>query len=305
MDAHAEPGVLTEVAEDVYAYVQRPGGWCVSNAGVVAGREGAVVVDTLATRRRAERLSAGVDGLGIGPRRTVVNTHHHGDHNFGNTVFGAAAEVIVHERAVAELIETGLALTRLWPDVEWGDVRVAQPTLTFADRIQLAVGDRRVEVTYVGPAHTTNDIVVWVPDSGVLFAGDVVLADCTPFALMGSIEGSLKAIERLRGLGARTVVCGHGPVKGPEVFDENEAYLRRIQQIAAAGLDEGWSPLETARQAGLGDFAHLLDPERLVGNLHRAFAELRGGEPGEPLDVLSVFGEMVEYNDGNLPSCLA
>ncbi|MDQ1047521.1 MBL fold metallo-hydrolase [Streptomyces sp. V4I2] len=305
MDTQTEQETLTEVAEDVYAYVQRPGGWCVSNAGAIAGRDGAVIVDTLATQARAERFRACVDQLGVGARRTVVNTHHHGDHNFGNQAFGTSAEVIAHERAPAELIDTGLALTRLWPDVEWGDVRVARPTITFADGLVLETGEQRVELLYVGPAHTTNDIVVWLPRSKVLFTGDVVLADATPFALMGSVSGSLEAVERLRRLGARTVVCGHGPVKGPEVFDENEAYLRRIQQVAAAGLDAGWSPLRAAREAGPGDFAHLLDPERLVGNLHRAYAELRGGERGEPLDVPSVFGEMVEYNEGVLPTCLA
>ncbi|MFZ3572552.1 MBL fold metallo-hydrolase [Streptomyces sp. BH097] len=299
------PGKLTELAEDVYAYVQPPGGWCVSNAGVIAGSDGAVVVDTLATLRRAGRLAACVDGLGVGPRRTLVNTHHHGDHTFGNSLYGTAAEVIVHERAVAELIETGLALTRLWPDVEWGEVEVARPTLTFADQIELTVGERRLELCYVGPAHTTNDIVVWLPDSRVLFAGDVVLAGSTPFALMGSIDGSLKAIERLRGLRPRVVVCGHGPVGGPEVLDENEAYLRRVRRIAAEALSAGLTPLDAAREAGPGAFAHLLDPERLVGNLHRAYAELRGGEPGAALDVPSVFGEMVDYNGGRLPHCLA
>ncbi|MGG7569587.1 MBL fold metallo-hydrolase [Streptomyces sirii] len=306
MENPTESASLTEVADDVYAYVQPPGGWCVSNAGVVAGGDGALVVDTLATQRRAERLRASVDALGIGPRRTVVNTHHHGDHTFNNHVFGAAAEVIAHERAVAELDETGLALTALWPDVEWGDVRVARPTLTFADRIALRVGEQHMEVFHIGPAHTTNDIVVWLPGPRVLFAGDVVLSGCTPFALMGSVSGSLAAIERLRGLGARTVVCGHGPVAGPEVFEENAAYLRRVQDIAATGTAEGWSPLRAAREAGPGEFGRWLDPERLVGNLHRAYAELTpGATPGAALDVPPVFGEMVAYNGGKLPGCAA
>lgn len=306
MDTHTERASLIELAEDVHAYVQPPGGWCVSNAGVVAGRDGALVVDTLATQRRAERLRASVDALGTGPRRTVVNTHHHGDHTFNNHVFGAAAEVIAHERAVDELNETGLALTALWPDVEWGDVRVARPTLTFADRIALRVGEQHMEVLYVGPAHTTNDIVVWLPGPRVLFAGDVVLSGCTPFALMGSVSGSLAAIERLRNLGARTVVCGHGPVAGPEVFEENAAYLRYVQRIAAVGAAEGWSPLRAAREAGPGEFKTWLDPERLVGNLHRAYAELTpDAERGAALDVPPVFGEMVAYNDGKLPSCAA
>ncbi|SDD12388.1 MBL fold metallo-hydrolase [Actinokineospora iranica] len=298
-----------EVGDGVFAYTQPPGGWCVSNAGVIAGRDGAVVVDTLATQRRARRLREFVDGLPVGPRRTVVNTHHHGDHTFGNQVFGPAAAIVAHERAAEEMAETGLALTSLWPEVEWGDVRVTLPTATFTDRITLTVGDTRVELIHVGPAHTTNDVVAWLPESRVLFAGDVVLAGCAPFSLMGSVSGTLAAIERLRGLDPATVVCGHGPVTGPEVFEENAAYFRWIQRCAATGVAQGWTPLRTARELGLGEFAHLLDPERVVGNLHRAFAEHldapAGAAAGAPMDVPPVFGEMVDYNDGKLPTCLA
>ncbi|EFC84572.1 MBL fold metallo-hydrolase [Parafrankia sp. EUN1f] len=296
---------LVEVAEDVYAYTQLPGGWCVSNAGLVVGPDGVVVIDTLATLNRARRLRETVDGFGAGPRRTVVNTHHHGDHTFGNQVFGPAAEIIAHERAAGELASTGLALTGLWPDVDWGDLRVPAPTLTFADRVALTVGRHRVELIHVGPAHTSNDIVAWLPEQRVLFTGDVVLSGCTPFTLMGSVAGSLTAIERLRALEPATVVCGHGAVAGPEVFAENAAYLRWIQQIAADGVAAGWSISRAARAAGPGEFGHLLDPERVVGNLHRAYAEVVGGPDAPPLDVGPVFAEMVEYNRGRLPTCLA
>jgi cyclase len=305
--AQADPvqATLEPVAEDVYAYTQQPGGWCLSNAGVVVGPDGAMIVDTLATQARANRLRESVDALGAGPRRIVVNTHHHGDHIFGNQAFGAGATVVAHEQARTEMAETGLALTRLWPQVQWGEVRIVLPALTFTDRLTVHLGERRAELIHVGPAHTTNDVVVWLPDERVLFAGDVVLSGATPFSLMGSIAGSLRAIERLRALDARTVVCGHGPVAGPEVFDENAEYLEWIQRLAYLGAARGLSPLDTARDAHRGRFAHLLDQERIVGNLHRAFAELDGGPPARPLDVVAVFGEMVEFNEGRLPTCLA
>ena len=301
----ADPPRLVEVAEDVYGYIQLPGGWCVSNAGVIAGPDGALVIDTLATESRAKRLAAAVDALRPGPARTVVNTHHHGDHNFGNHVFGPSALVIGHELARTEMAATGLALTTLWPGLEWGDVRVTLPSVTFTDRITVHIGQRRAELIHVGPAHTTNDVVVWLPDDEVLFTGDVVLAEATPFTLMGSVCGSLAAVETLSRLGARTVVCGHGPVTGPEVFEQTLAYLRWIERLAAEGATRGLTPLELAREADPGEFGGLLDRERIVGNLHRAYAELDGGERGRPLDVVAIFGEMVAYNNGRLPTCLA
>ncbi|HEY9472565.1 MAG TPA: MBL fold metallo-hydrolase [Mycobacteriales bacterium] len=299
--APPEVASVVEVADRVYAYVQPAGGWCVNNAGVLVGPEGVVLVDTAATERRARWLAAAVRGLGGGRVHTVINTHHHGDHTFGNHLFSPPAAVVGHELAREEMIGTGLALTRLWPGVDWGDVRVVPPGVTFRDTLTLHLGDRRCELIHVGPAHTTNDVVVWLPADRVLFVGDVALSGCTPFNLMGSIAGSLVALDRLRGLGAKTVVCGHGPVSGPEVLDETAHYLRWIQQVAAGSQPRGITPLQAAREAGLADFAHLLDPERIVGNLHRAYAELGGGELGEPLDVAPVFGEMIEYNGGTLP----
>jgi cyclase len=295
---------LVEVADGVHAYEQPRGGWCVSNAGVIIDPAGAVVVDTLATERRARALRTVVDRLSGAPHRVLVNTHHHGDHTFGNHLLGAQT-IIAHERAPAELTETGLALTALWPDVEWGDVRVTLPTVTFSDRMAFRLGDRRIELIHLGVAHTTNDVVVWLPDERVLFAGDVVLSGAAPFSLFGSVAGTLGALSRLRALQPETVVCGHGPVGGAELIDRNVEYLEWVRSLAAEGVADGLTPLEAARLAGSDRFSELIDAERLVGNLHRAYAELSGLPAGAPLPVLEIFGEMVAFNGGRLPSCLA
>jgi len=296
---------MEEVADGAFAYVQPHGGWCVNNCGILVGRDGTVLIDTVATRPRAARLAAQVAMMSPGPVRTIVNTHHHGDHTFGNCAFDPSVTVVAHELATAEMLDAGLGLTGLWPAVDWGEIRLVPPTMTFSERLTLYVDQRRVELHHVGPAHTTNDVVAWLPDERVLFAGDVVMSGCTPFVLMGSVSGSLSALRRLRELNPATVVSGHGPVSGPEVLDATENYLRELSRIADAGLAAGMSPLEAARTADLGDLAGLRDSERIVGNLHRAYAERRGAPPGAALDVPAVFQEMVAYNDGVLPECLA
>ncbi|MFF5639257.1 MBL fold metallo-hydrolase [Streptomyces sp. NPDC012825] len=295
---------LVEVADGVHAYVQPDGGWCLNNAGVILTGDGAVVVDTAATERRALRLKESVDSLAAGPRRTVVNTHFHGDHTFGNKVFGPEATVISHALTRIDMAETGLALTDLWPDVEWGDVEVVLPDVTYSDGLTLHVGGRRVELLHLGPAHTRSDTVVWLPEERVLFTGDVVMPGCTPFVLMGTVRGSLEVLGRLRALDPVTVVGGHGPLAGPEAFDATEEYLRWLEKTAAEGAASGLTPLEAARTCDLGPFAGLLDSERLVGNLHRAWFELDDSDRASPLDVVGVFGEMVTYH-GRLPDCHA
>jgi cyclase len=106
-------------------------------------------------------------------------------------------------------------------------------------------------------------------------------------------------------LGARTLVPGHGPVCGPEVIDDVLAYLRFVQHTARQAKAAGLSPLEAARTADLGEFKDLLDSERIVGNLYRAYIELDGAERGVPLDLVSALGDMVAYNGGRPLTCHA
>ena len=296
---------LQELADGVFAYVQPDGGWCVNNSGFVVNGPTSMLVDTAATESRTRRLRDTIRPLAPGGPNLLVNTHHHGDHHFGNGQFAPSATIVAHEQARVEMAEAGLGLRHLWPDVEWGDTPLTLPTVTFRDTLTVHAGDLRVELIHVGPAHTTNDVVVWIPQHRVLFAGDVVMSGTTPFCLMGSVEGALRAISRLRDLDPAVVVPGHGPVGGSELFDADEDYLRWVQHLVAEGVRAGWTPLQTARAADTGRFAHLLDAERIVGNLHRGFAEATtGAHLGGPIDLLAGFQEMVGFH-GRLPDCHA
>jgi cyclase len=296
---------LTELADGVFAFVQPGGGWCVNNAGLVASGDRSVLVDTAATQARAERLRAAVRTVTDRDPDVLVNTHHHGDHVFGNALFSPAATVVAHEGTRAEMAQAGLGLRSLFPGVAWGDLPLDLPVLTYADAVTVHAGDLPVHVRHLGPAHTTNDSVVWVPDRDVLFAGDVVMSGVTPYCLMGSVTGTLAVLDELRALGVRTVVPGHGPVGGPELFDATERYLTRVLELAREGLADGVGALEIARRADLGEFAGWVDAERIVGNLHRACADLTApDEPGRPLDVGASFREMVAFLGGP-PTCHA
>ncbi|MFI5807695.1 MBL fold metallo-hydrolase [Streptomyces sp. NPDC051561] len=303
-DTAPVPASLTPLADGVHAYVQPDGGWCLNNAGLVVGQDRTVLIDTAATEFRARALRQAVHTVAPGGPDYVVNTHFHGDHVFGNSLFTPRATVLSHEGTRADTAEAGPGLRHLWPDVQWGDTREELASVTFRDRLTLHTGGPRVELLHVGPAHTANDVIAWVPDASVLFTGDVVWSGVTPFVLMGSISGSLLALDRMRNLGPRTVVPGHGPVGGKELLDSTEAYLRFLQKLADRGIRDHLTPLEAARKAELGPYADWLDPERLVGNLHRAYAEAQGGAPGARLDVAGPFGEMCAFH-GGLPTCRA
>ncbi len=172
--------------------------------------------------------------------------------------------------------------------------------------MDLWAGDTVIELhTMGGVAHTTNDVVAWLPEEGVLYTGDLVFHGGTPFVLMGSVEGSIEALDVLRGFGAETVVPGHGKVTGPQVFDDIERYLSMILDTARAAIAAGKSPLEAARDVDLGEFAALTDSERLVGNLYRAMAELNGPEANRQMSIVAAIGDMITFHGGPLLPCNA
>ena len=258
--------------------MQLDGSWGLNNSGFLVGRDGVTVIDTCFTERRTRALVDTIESVTPLPVRTLVNTHHHGDHTHGNYLMPAAT-IIGHERCREEMIDSGHIATSLFPGVDWGRLEVAPPFVCFDDHLDVYVDDRKVELQFVGPAHTTNDVVAWLPQQRVLFAGDLVFNGGTPFVVMGSVAGSLAALERIRRLGADVIVPGHGPVCGIDAIDDQVAYLRFVQEVARRGFDDGTPPLDLALATDLGRFAELHDPERLVGNLYRAYSELRG----EPL----------------------
>jgi cyclase len=300
----AAPYIL-RVADRVHAYVQPDGGWCLNNAGIILGERQVALVDTAATVARTLALRDAVATLTDAEVGIVVNTHHHGDHTHGNQLFAETARVIGHERCAAEVVAQGDLLERLWPAVEWGEIEVTPPTEHYATELTLDLDGIRLELVHIPVAHTTNDTVVWLPQQRVLFTGDLIFSGGTPFILMGSLSGSLAALDRLRAFAPEVIVPGHGPVTDAGAIDNTERYLTWLADLARDAHTRGLSPLEAAKEADLGPFANLLDPERLAGNLHRAYAELDGALPGAPIDLGAAILDMAMYGGGALPECLA
>ena len=231
------PGRVEEVAEGVFGYIQPDGTWMINNTGFIAARDGVSAIDACSTERRTRAFLTAISGVTRAPVRTLVNTHHHPDHTAGNGLFtrrpssptsgagrNARCSGLPHNSGV-------------WTDTDYGDLELTLPFLTFADRLTLWADDLRCELLFAGgPAHTTNDIVVWIPERSVLFCGDLLFNGGTPFLLSGSVLGAIDVLENfLRPLGARTIVPGHGPVGGPELIEPVLGYLRFIADLAARG----------------------------------------------------------------------
>lgn len=306
---HAElpPPTLEEVSDGIFAYVQLDGSWFLNNCGFIAGDDGVFVVDTTSTEKRNRGFLEAVRSVTDQPIRTLLNTHHHGDHTHGNGLTYPAT-IIGHRLCREEILRARhpSSLEPVFGKVDWGEIYNSAPNLIVDDHISVFVGDLEVELHYIGnPAHTTNDVVAWVPSRKVLFSGDLVFNGGMPFVVMGSVAGSRQAVERLRSFNAEVIVPGHGAICTPAVLDDLAAYYAFVEDLAAQGRSAGLTPLDTARQADLSRWVHLTDGERIVGNLHRAFAEADGAEAGAQIDIMAAILDMVTYNDGKPLRCLA
>ncbi|HEY7916378.1 MAG TPA: MBL fold metallo-hydrolase [Acidimicrobiales bacterium] len=296
---------LHELVEGVHAWIQPDGTWWINNAGAVIGTGETMVIDTCATEERTRRFLAAVGEAADGrPIRVAANTHDHGDHTHGNCLLPSNAVLVGHESTRRRMLRdpTIDAAPRQWDPVpDWGKVSRRPPTIVTRSELTVYAGDRRVDLVHPGRvAHTQGDLVAWLPDERILFAGDLVFHGLTPLVFAGSVRGALESLDWLAGFGADWIVPGHGPIVGKaaveSVLADHERYYRFVLRTAERGRHEGLNALETAQQADLGEFAAWADAERLVLNLHRADAESAGGS----MDVGRAFDDAMVWNGGPL-----
>ena len=283
---------LTEVGDGTWAYLQPDGGWGWSNAGLVAGEDRCLLVDTLFDLPLTQAM---LDSMGAitatRPIRTLVNTHANGDHCYGNQLV-QGAEIVATEACLEEFEDIPASMMATLLAIDFGDPAVndflrgafspfdfegvvsTPPTRTFSGSLSLSVGGRRIELIEVGPAHTKGDLLVHVPDAGTVFTGDILFIYGTPIVWEGPVENWIRACDAILGLGADTVVPGHGPVideRGPAMVRD---YLEFVQGEAAERREAGMTATEAARDIELGDFGEWIDSERLAVNVHAVYADL-------------------------------
>jgi cyclase len=294
---------LEELAPGVFAFVQPEGGWMVNNCGVVTDGTGdALLVDTTSTERRNRALLTEVARLAPGGPRIAVNTHHHPDHTYGNGFLPATTTIIGHHLCREGVLRAGLKATEELP-ADYGDLVVRPPDVTVGDDITVHLGEFPVELQVLGPAHSTHDIGVWLPEQRVFFAGDLAFSGGHPIFLEGSLSGFRNAVRRMRSLEPVALLPGHGPAcRGDEVgqvLDALEGYTDWIQGVARESYAAGLTPLEAAQKHAGGPYADWPEGERVVCNLHRAYVEQDPAyEPPLPLRIPALWPEMVALHGG-------
>ncbi len=228
----------------------------ISNAGYVVTREGVVVIDALGSPALAARLLAEITRQTGKPVTHVIVTHYHADHIYGLQTFKAAGARIIAHQAAREYLNSDTARLRLEASrIELAPWVNAQTRLVEADDWldgprDLVIGGVILQIRPVGPSHTPEDLVVYLPQDKVLFAGDLVFRARVPFVGQADSRQWIKALDQLLEFDAAVIVPGHGPMttqarQDMQLTRDYLAHLRRVMGEAARNLD----PFEDAYKA--------------------------------------------------------
>jgi glyoxylase-like metal-dependent hydrolase (beta-lactamase superfamily II) len=224
--------------------------------GLVLGAERALVIDTRGDARQGAELAAAVRAMTRLPLAVAI-THAHFDHCFGTAAF-APAPVYALPRCRAVLAATAADQRSRWAayyrdrgDASTADALAAtEPPLPDADApATLDLGGRSADLLYLGRGHTDHDLVVAVPDTGVVFAGDLVEQGAPPDLEDAVVPEWPTTLDALLALEPRTVVPGHGDPVDPAFVSAQRAELAEVAALHAAVAEGSLSAAEAARRS--------------------------------------------------------
>jgi glyoxylase-like metal-dependent hydrolase (beta-lactamase superfamily II) len=287
-DLAEKEATLEELAAGVYAYTAQGD----PNVGCIVGTDSILAIEARATpvmaRRWIDVIRDEVSGLPFGD---LVLTHYHAVRTLGASAFEARRIVahantkrLIDERGEADWASEQGRMPRLFLGAE-SIPGLTHPTDTFDDHMTLDLGNRTVELRHLGRGHTSGDLVVWLPEERICFAGDLVEAQAAPY--MGDAhvaDWSTTTLDNVAGLRAAQLVGGRGPVVRDAgvatAIEDTRAFLRatlegtRGVRNAAGTLKDAFETVHAQlapRYAGFPIFEHCMP-----FNVQRAWDELDG-----------------------------
>lgn len=282
---------VVELADGVFARLHEG----LTNAGIIVGDEGVLVIDSLRVPSFARDLIEDVKRLTPKPIRYVVDTHSHWDHAWGNEEFPDAT-IIGHDNCRAEMLDVDLV--EWWRNrahtsgMPWSEeattVTVTPPTLTFESSMRLVLGEREVHLRWLGRAHTSGDIFIHLPAERLVFTGDVAQDGGVPFILDGYVRDWVETDTRLVGLDADRFVSGHGPIGDHAALEEARDFILALAEgtdtAIAAGQDEQIAA-RTVTESMTARFGQWRGFERLEDSARYAYRQARASADAKPSEL--------------------
>ena len=290
--AFAQINEVRNVAQDVYFHegALKDKGHC--NNGWVVFEDYVLVIDANFPSG-AKEIIPKIRAITDKPIRFAFDTHHHGDHAYGNQVWVEnGATPVAHEGVVTEMkkYETGLYGNKpgRWEDTAKSRKDVAEsklkpPSLLFTRDMIFDDGKHRVELLHLGTAHTRGDGFAWLPKEKILFTGDACVNGPYNFMGDGDSEQWIKTLEAAKKLGAKTVCPGHGPMGSAQMLEEQQKYFvelrKQVKKHARKSPGEVKAAVDAIKEALKKDAAIArYAGDSLAGQVEKVYVEM-GGKP--------------------------
>ncbi len=226
-----------------------------SNAFAVLTEEGWVVIDALSTPELSKEFVDNLMRVRKAPIKYAIITHYHPDHWYGAKTYKELGAKIVAHKKLMDFYQSGEAQLALENAKQrFGDlfksVVLVPPDIVVEDKYTLKVGGKTFEVIYMGPAHTDNDLVVYMPSEKVLFTGDLVLYNRIPF--MGdrgaSSKGLVEALHKIKKMDAKVILGGHNEPMDMSAVDFTLGYVQFLRENIRKAKEQGKS-IDEIREA--------------------------------------------------------
>jgi glyoxylase-like metal-dependent hydrolase (beta-lactamase superfamily II) len=274
-----------KVADGVYALVGDLGQRSPENlghnmtSGFIVTAEGVIVIDTGASKLGAQAIHAAIRKVADKPVIYAINTGGQDHRWLGNDYFKRqGAKLVASAAALDDMRMRGaeqMAMAERFLEVKYAGTMPVYPDVTFKDRYALPVKSERIELIHAGGAHTPGDILVWLPQRRIVFAGDTVFVQRLLGVLPGSAQRWIKSLEYLRDeLKPKIVVPGHGHVTDlNEALRDSYDYLVFLRDATRKRFADGaFDPVEASQGLDQSRFKHLLNYDDLGFRSRNALA---------------------------------
>ncbi len=217
-----------------------------SNAFAVLTKEGWVVIDSLSTPELSKEFVDNLMRVKRAPIVYAIITHFHPDHYYGvRTYREMSAKIVAHEN-LYEYYNSGRALQDLSMRQDnikglWDNVKLYPPDIRVKDRLELKAGGKTFQIISMAPAHTDNDIVVYMPKEKILFAGDLVYQNRIPFMgdMTSSSKGWVRALEEMKKMDIKLILAGHNEPLKKDSIDYTLGYINYLRENIKRLKEEG------------------------------------------------------------------
>lgn len=299
---------LYQVSEGAYAWMVPNGSWGETNTGLITGKGESLLIDTLwdtkCTQMMLDHMHPIVEQ---NPIHYIMNTHSDGDHFWGNQLFPncdiyatQACSDLMHHMKPKSLIAfraSGKALSYVpiggcnhighWfhnmvAAYDFKNVVITPANQTFKGEKTLNVGGKEVVLIEQGPAHTSGDAMVYLPDSKVLYSGDLLFIDVTPVLWAGPSENWIKALENILTMDVDYIVPGHGSITDKDGVRKVKNYWEFVNDETFKRHRAGLSASEAAKDIVKSDafkeseFYRWDSAERIMTSAHTIYRHLDG-----------------------------